>query len=357
MADLVERARWIAETVLFPDADRVDRTGVVPESHWRVLAAEGFYGVAARQDVDLGAMGEALEVLAGGCLATTFTWVQHHGVVMGLSRSDNTGLRERFLDAAVAGRVRGGVAFAGALADPPRLRAEPVDGGWAFTGDGPFVSGWGTVDVLQVSGVHGDSVVNALVDAKAAPGLTARPFDLVAAQATNTARLVFDGLRVPADRVLSTVGLQDFRATQAFGSRLNGCLALGIARRCATLLDDLDQPTAAAAIRDRVDTVRTDLDAGLGDVDALLAARAAGSALAYRAAGAVVVAEGGRGVTAGGHGQRLVREAGFTLVAASRAAVKAALLADLTGAPDRGHGGQDRAAMTSVEVTGSENIG
>jgi hypothetical protein len=47
VTELSERARWIADTVLFPDAAEVDAKGVIPESHFRVLAAEGFYGLAA----------------------------------------------------------------------------------------------------------------------------------------------------------------------------------------------------------------------------------------------------------------------------------------------------------------------
>ena len=58
--------------------------------------------------------------MAGGCLATTFTWVQHHGVVRALSETENVPLRDELLPDAVAGRVRAGVAFAGVVPDPPR---------------------------------------------------------------------------------------------------------------------------------------------------------------------------------------------------------------------------------------------
>ncbi|WP_424188209.1 acyl-CoA dehydrogenase family protein [Actinokineospora sp. G85] len=330
MADLVERARWVADTVLFPDADAVDRDGTVPESHFRVLAAEGFYGLAVRQDLELPVMLEVLEVLAGGCLTTTFTWIQHHGVVIGVARGDNDGLKERLLPGLTAGTTRGGVAFAGALATPPRLTAERVEGGWALTGDAPFVSGWGIVDVLQVSAVAGDQVVKVVVDAAAAPGLSPTRLDLIAAQGTATVRLVFDGLFVPDDRVAGVQALSSFQDDAVFGSRLNGCLAMGLTRRAADLLDDLGRVEEAAAFREAAAQARAALDTGLTDLAAMLRARAGASELAYRAAGAVVVAEGARGVAIGGHGQRLVREATFTLVAASRAPIKDDLLRRLS---------------------------
>ncbi len=78
------QARLLADELLFPAAIEVDRTGTVPDSHWDRLAAEGFYALAA----PTGAGGPGLafpeiltvvETLAGGCLATTFTWIQHHG--------------------------------------------------------------------------------------------------------------------------------------------------------------------------------------------------------------------------------------------------------------------------------------
>ncbi|OXM52406.1 acyl-CoA dehydrogenase, partial [Amycolatopsis alba DSM 44262] len=62
------------------------------------------------------------------------------------------------------------------------------------------------------------------------------------------------------------------------------------------------------------------------DPPSLPAARAAGAELAFRAAGALVAASGSTSVLAGRHPQRLVREATFLLVAASRPEIKSGLL-------------------------------
>ena len=164
----------IADEVLFPAALDVDAAGEIPEGHWRALADAGLYGIAAPPE--LGGAGlesaeltEILEIMAGGCLATAFIWVQHHGVLAALSASPNTALRDDLVPALVAGRTKRGVAFAGPVPVPPRMRAERVDGGWRLSGHAPF---------------------------------------------------------------FSRVTRADFMATQNFGSRLNGTLPIGAGRRC-----------------------------------------------------------------------------------------------------------------------------
>jgi isovaleryl-CoA dehydrogenase len=125
---MLERAYTIAEEVLFPRALDVDARGVIPGSHFDLLAEQGFYGLASQPEST--SLNGIFETLAGGCLTTTFTWIQHHGLVRALAGTTNTELREKYLDAAVRGTLRGGVAYAGAIPRPPRLwaRAPPAVG-------------------------------------------------------------------------------------------------------------------------------------------------------------------------------------------------------------------------------------
>jgi hypothetical protein len=91
---VLERAIEIAEDVLFPAAAEVDRADQVPRSQLDLLAEEGFYNVA---DVLGGAPAlgaRIVEVLASGCLATTFVWTQHHGAVRAATASATPGVRE-----------------------------------------------------------------------------------------------------------------------------------------------------------------------------------------------------------------------------------------------------------------------
>lgn len=330
MTDLVERAQWIAEMLFFPNASEVDARGEIPSSQFRVLADEGFYGIAAPDaGLDLDSIISVIESLAGGCLATTFTWMQHHSAVMGVANSANESLRSQYLADLIAGTQISGIARAGALADPPRLRASRVDGGWMFDGETPFVSGWGIIDLLQITGNTGDTVVDALVEAKNLDASASR-YELVSMHATATVRLRFDKLFVPNSRIICEVPVEHLLGFLHLRSRLSGALPTGLAIRCARILEAYGRTDAAAAINAQVVDVRAMLNAGFADPQTMGAARAAAGNLAYHAAGAVFVAEGGAALISGGHGQRLVKEALFTLVTGSRTSMKNALLEQLS---------------------------
>jgi hypothetical protein len=330
----VDRARDIADRILFRNAVEVDETSLIPESHWEALADAGLHGIAVSAEhggpgLDLADITEILEVMASGCLATAFTWLQHHAVMAALSASTNTSLAESILPGAAAGRIRCGVAFAGAVPVPPRMRAERIDGGWRLTGHAPFVSGWDIIELVQISAgdVHSGDIIAGILPAEAQPGITAvTPQSLFVANATRTVSLDVDGLEICEDRIVSRISRADFIANQNFGSRLNGTLPLGIARRCAKLLDAAGEAEAAASIRAEVARIRERMDAGLGDSTLLLAARADGAEIAVRASAALLASAGGSGIVTSSAAQLLAREAMFTLVAASRPELKRSLV-------------------------------
>lgn len=327
VSDLVARARAIADEVLFPAAAEVDRTGEVPRSHFDLLADEGFYGIAVDEALGLPETVAILEAFAGGCLATMFTWIQHHGLTRGIYGSTNEALRERYLDELAAGRLRGGVAYAAVIPPTPRVRAKRVDGGYVFDGEAPFVSGWGIIDLLQVAGRDGDTIVSAVIDAVDAPGLTHEPLTLVAAQGTATVHLRLDGFFVPDERIYATVSYEDFvGGSAAFASRLNGCAPLGVADRAARLIEEAGHGEVTDRLRKEIGDARDRLDGGLIDQASMPAARVAAAELTFRSAGALVAATGSRGILAGDHAQRMVREATFLLVAASRPEIRTGLL-------------------------------
>ena len=342
MTVLLERARRLAEEVLFPAAADVDARGEIPASHFTALAEAGLYGIAASDDAH--ELPAVTEVLAGACLTTTFTWMQHHGTVRALAATQRTALRERYLAAATAGALRCGVALAGALPDPPRLWATRVADGYRLDGEAPLVTGWGLVDLVHVAARdaatagEGDAdavVVTALLDARPGPGLTPRPLAMLAAQASSTVRLGFDGVHVADERVTGQTTRAAFLAGMTASSRMNGALALGVAGRCVRLIEATGAAAVAEGLRAELDAARAGLDAGRTEPARLPAARAAASELAHRAAGALVVAAGSKGILDGHPAGRLLREAAFTLVAAGRDEIRADLLARL--APRNGH--------------------
>jgi alkylation response protein AidB-like acyl-CoA dehydrogenase len=317
------RAEAIAEDVLLPAAQAVDGADRVPAGHFDLLAREGFYRVAAPPAegglgvADMATAGHLVEVLASGCLATTFVWIQHHGALLGAAFSDLPGIRERWLAPLASGERRGGIALAGLRPGPAPLRVRATGGDLVLDGEVSWVTGWDMIDTVYLAARDADDVVHfLLLDAVAGETLAVRRQDLVAAHASRTVTVRFTGHRVPGDRLVSTQPYDEWARSDASGSALNGFLALGVARRCCRLLG----PTSLDA---RLDACRAGLLAA--DAATTPAARAAASELAWRAAARLAVRTGSRAVLRDGPAGRLVREAAFLLVFGSRPPIRDAL--------------------------------
>ena len=353
-ASVLSRARLIAAELLFPAAMAVDAADCIPPGHLDALAAAGFYGLAGPVsagglELDLATFCDVIEIMAGGCLATTFVWLQHHSAVRALGSSSNLKLAAEWLAPLCRGTRRAGVAlsagrpsggFGGssprqAAARPggPLLRASAVRGGYVFDGSAPWVTGWGAIDVLHTLARDDEgNVIAALLPlgpgAGSAPGgsdsITAARLPLVAVNASQTVELTFSGHFVAAELVTGVQPQADWLATDAGGLRVNGSLALGVAGRCCQLIRSADRETADALDRERAG-LRVALNAA--DATSLPTARAAASAFAYRAAGLLTVTAGSQSILSGAHPQRLAREALFLLVFGSRPAIKTDLVA------------------------------
>ncbi|MGH9293130.1 MAG: acyl-CoA dehydrogenase family protein [Acidimicrobiales bacterium] len=322
---LLERARQVADAVLFPAAPEVDRAQLVPASHLDLLAAEGFYGLAAPAEVggagvDYPVACEVIRTLASGCLTTAFVWIQHQGVLRRVLGAPPR-LRDRLLAPLCRGERRAGVALAGCLPGPPVLVARRVKGGYVLDGSSPWVSGWGMIDTLLVAArSNEDAVLWALVAAHEAETVSVEPRQMVAASASGTVAVGFEGHFVADDAVLGSELLATVALHDAMGLGTNGHLALGVTARCRALLGpsglDPEAASCQAALLE-------------GDVDSLPAARAAASELAVRAATMLLVHTGSGAILSDGHAQRLAREAMFCCVFGSRPSIKAELLSRL----------------------------
>jgi hypothetical protein len=321
---MVARAEALAEDLLLPAAEAVDRADRVPAGHFDRLAEAGLYGVPGE---DLPAV---VEALASGCLTTTFVWLQHHGAAFGAAASARPGVRERWLGPLTRGERRAGIALAGVRGGAAlRVRGSGAGfDGFVIEGEVPWVTGWDMIDTLYLAARDADDVVHfLLLDAGVGDGLTAEPLDLIAARASRTVTLRFAAHRVPADRLVSTRPYAEWAGADASGSALNGFLALGVARRCCTLLGPSALDERLAACRDAL------LAAFAGGAGSVPAARAAASELAWRAAATLAVRTGSRAVLAGNPAGRLSREATFLLVFGNRPSIRDALTATLTRRP------------------------
>ncbi|WP_206615839.1 acyl-CoA dehydrogenase family protein [Rhodococcus xishaensis] len=332
MTNWTDMAHEIADNILFPVAGRVDADGQIPDSHFEVLAEHGFYGLAAADETDLtpSVLVEVIETLCGGCLATGFTWVQHFGPAAVIANSPNSDLRERYLAGLLDGTIRAGGSNAGAIPVPPLLWARRVDDGYVLDGFAPFVTGWGMIDLLMVLARDevDNSIVQAFIPTDSLRGLSAELLPLIAARGSNTVRLMFDGVAVPAEMVAGALTPEEFAEGQPLVIRLGGCAAMGVTRRAITELKALG--AEAEPFEKQVAQARLDLDAAVEGRAEIADARACASALAVRTATALVTAKGGSSAIVGNTAERLMREATFTLVIAGRPTIKSALLKRLS---------------------------
>jgi alkylation response protein AidB-like acyl-CoA dehydrogenase len=314
-------ARRVADE-LFDRALGVDAAGIVPKENLDLLADGGYYGLAGPPEaggmgIDLATGQDVIEILASGCLTTTFVWIQHHGTVFAVGTAAPEALRDEWLGPLCRGARRSGVAFAGLLPGDPILTATLDGADWVLDGVAPWVTGWGRIDVVHVAARAGEDVVWMLVDAVEGETLTVDRLPLVAVDASATVTLRFDGLRVPAARVTYREPHAVRLARDAEGLRLNGSLALGIAGRCCALM-------GPGPLDEQLTRCREALDSATAEI--MPVARAAASELALRAAARLIVNAGARSIVMDHHAQRLAREALFLLVFASRTSIKRELL-------------------------------
>ena len=314
----LEAARSLADEVLFPEANEVDGMPILPRARLDLLAEQGWYGLSAPSSgLRLEDAWPILEVFAGGCLTTTFVWMQHLGIPPACAFGPEH-LRH-WVEPLAKGERRGTVAFAGLL-PRPGLRARHDGGAWLLDGQAPWVSGWGLTDLIHVSArTPEDDVIWLLVDAATA-GLHATPLRLLAVNASSTVTLRFEGVRVDPTRQTSRFPWADWPARDAMGLRTNGSLALGVAARCCQLI-------GSSPLDDELERCRLALDQG--SPETMPTDRAAAAGLAIRAATALVAHQGSRSVVVANHAERLLREAAVLLVVGSRPSIRRALLANL----------------------------
>ena len=321
MSEFEEKLAAVAG-IFTDDAADVDRSSSIPRSHFDHLAALGLYGAFA--PIESGGLGlglaqlcDVIEELASACLATTFVWIQHFRLLAAALDSNAPAIVGDLRREIVSGQVKGGVAVTGLQPGPAKLTATPARGGWALDGEAPWVSGWGAVDLLVVAARGPDNtVVTVVLDAKDRPGLGVTRRHLSALNASATVKLTFDALFVEEDNELERVPY-DPSAERPEGLRVNGSLALGVARRCCDVI-------GKSALDDDLRDARLELDRA--DAKTIASARAHACELAVRASHALAVFLGSSSVIAGSVAERTAREAQVLLTFGSRPAIRQSLL-------------------------------
>ncbi|MFD6058264.1 acyl-CoA dehydrogenase [Rhodococcus wratislaviensis] len=329
MTDWVQEAQTLTDQVLRPAAAEVDRSGKIPPSHFAALRDRGFYGLAFAPTDPVNTLADVGEILVSGCLATAFVWAQHHGTLLRMMMSRNDTLKARYLADLRSGAVTAGVSGSGyANPEKPLIVATETDDGYTITGYAPFVTGWGLVDVIGVTAYdrRAQKTVTFLMDATDGPNIHANRICLSAADASHTVELTFDEHHVPHASVIHVRKARrgGLSLADRLVLRLNGSLALGVARACLTEADHTGHPTPQlwethTTIRDALNNAAT----GNGDI---YDARARASQFAVTAANYVATAAGSTSVQRGEPTERMLREAAFSAVCTTTPEIKSRIL-------------------------------
>jgi alkylation response protein AidB-like acyl-CoA dehydrogenase len=130
----LERARAIADGLLWPNVAATDAAEAVPAGHLDALADAGLYGLGAPAalgglEADPGTVCAAIELLAGADLTTTFVWAQHLGAIQALARSPDDQLRRSWLPRLCGGQLRAGreAAFLLVTGSRPAIKTALLD--------------------------------------------------------------------------------------------------------------------------------------------------------------------------------------------------------------------------------------
>ncbi|MET8244428.1 acyl-CoA dehydrogenase family protein [Streptomyces sp. NPDC005202] len=342
---LVTRARRLAQDLLAPNAERVDREGVVPTSHIEAVKGSGLLGLSAPAEYGGAAAPGAVarrtaEILAGACCSTWFVVTQHYTPVKLLAASELP-VRERLLRPLASGELLAGIAFAHVRAFPRiPVRATSERGGWRFDGTVPWYTGWGLNDVMLLAGVTDTAeVVFAFSEAREQPGLRpSSPMRLAALTAARTVSLELDGLWLPEEAIVLRTPQEKFALVDLPRNTNASPAVFGVAYAALALLDGAPEAAdTARSLRTRLDEVREQAYA-LWDhpvpherVEERLALKIRAYDLMRAATTAAIVAGGGRSLDLGSRAQRLAREAMFLLVQGQTAEVRRAHLGHLAG--------------------------
>lgn len=337
--ELVAAVDGLVDELLLPRAEEIDRSERVPLGHYDALADIGLYGMTA--PVDVGglalspvAIRHVIRRLGSGCGATAFSFAQHLGTTAAVAATDNPALRDRWL-ADLATDTLSGTAYAHLRrSGPPTLRAEPSDDGWRFSGAAPWVTSWGTAEVISMAARSDDDrIVWALIDAREQEGMRVdRRFDLMVFQATATVSLAIDDLAVPAERVLSVHDAETWVARdRPVAARANPA-CIGVGDRAIALISAADEAEGALLqdwwhdLAARAEAASAEVDRGGADPATVAAVRAEVLAGVQRLTMVLLAVAGGGAIVAGHPAQRLIREASFYVIQAQSVDGRRAML-------------------------------
>lgn len=201
-------ARRIADEVIRPNADRIDREGEFPRANLQALARAGYNGILLPRDLgglglDHVAFAIVTEEIARACASTALVYVMHIGAVQTIALFGNDDQKRRWLAPARDGLIG------------TYSTSEKASGGhWWFnfseaSRDGDdylldaeksFTTSAGQADyyVMQTRtpGAAGPTEISFFIVDGKAPGITARPWEALGVHGNHSGPLRYDRVRV-----------------------------------------------------------------------------------------------------------------------------------------------------------------
>ena len=225
---LRESVRRAAREILAPGAAQRDRDRAFPREQLKALAKMGLFGVSVPEAWDGAGMdATSLAIVCeeiSGAEGATGTILSVNNLVAGilLGYADDA-QKARWLKPLARGELLGGFALtephAGSDASAIRTRAEQVGDEWVLNGTKQFITSGKTADIVVVFAVSekgaGKRGISAFVVPTTNPGWkVARLEEKLGQHASDTAQIVLEDCRIPADHLLGAPG-QGYRIALA----------------------------------------------------------------------------------------------------------------------------------------------
>lgn len=242
-------AREFAARELAPGAAERDRTGTYPQELIDRMGVLGFFGLPIPEEeggagADYVSYAILVEEIARVCASTALMIAAHTSLCCGsLHLFGTPAQKERWLRPAARGEML--LAFgltepwAGSDAAAVRTTARLEDGEWVLNGNKIFITSGARAGAAIVAAVTdpgaGRRRISTIIVPRGAPGFrVASVFDKLGMRASDTAELVFEECRVPADHLLGERGrgLSQFLNVLDGGRIAIGALSVGLAQAC-----------------------------------------------------------------------------------------------------------------------------
>lgn len=323
-----------------PNAVAIDE-GFYPEAALRRLGEAGAWRqhVPVAGQADLWPAIQAMAAVGAVCGASAFmAWCQST-LVWYVANTENTALRDRYLERVASGAALGGTGLSNPMKslfgiETLKLKISGEGGTVTVRGALPWVSNLGADHLFGTVAGRGKDprdAVMILADC-AEPALELTPCSpFLGMDGTGTYSLRFRDLPVPADMILADPSGPFIARIRAGFVLLQTGMGLGLIRDCVAIMQETRQPLGAinAYLDVQPETILSELDRLEAEIRILattpfdrrlpywrrvIEARLATSELALKAAQAAMLHCGARGYVKGHRAQRRLREAYFVAI-------------------------------------------